>query len=431
MKKGIITCVAAAMVTLAAIPAGVTTSPQKVFACSKGEVTSAETDYSLASNVLYGSVTNVENVFYDGKPYRMATFTTFSNLKGSFVRTILTAPDSDQCGVTFELGHTYLVYADNRLGRPAAGVFDVFEGQEAENRVNQLQERGMVRYPDPGPQQITLYPGSNVTVTLDGRTIPVTPGTLFYNNSLYAPMTFFRDTLGYVTVWNSESNRYEILLRSEWAGIAAKGDPSQSEFKDTAIGIPLGTEPFVAAVTYSDVLARVDGRVYAPELHPFNYGGVVYVPLRDTAEKLGLLVNWDPQTYTANIRDTRPLDRDEHPSLIMKLSSNKDGVSDLIVDRIENDQALYRVDRVLQYGETAEQLQAPFLDLIKENDGVADRRIRLFQQKGDREYELVMTEELMNSLKTNPLVRKSISLTLDREFYTWPENGVIRQSNVH
>ncbi|WP_028549723.1 stalk domain-containing protein [Paenibacillus sp. UNC451MF] len=431
MKKGIITCVAAAMVTLAAIPAAVTSSPQKVFACSKGEVTSAETDYSVASNVLYGSVTNVENVFYDGKPYRMATFATFSNLKGGYVNTVLTAPDSDQCGVTFELGHTYLVYANNRLGRAAASAFDVFEGQEAENRVNELKDMAMVRYPDPGPQQITLYPGSDVTVTLDGKTIPVTPGALFYNNTLYTPMTFFRDILGYVTVWNADSNRYEILLRSEWAGIAAQGDPSQSEFKDASASIPIGTDPFEATVTYSDVQARVDGRVYPPETHPFNYGGVVYVPLRDTAEKLGLLVNWDPQTYTASIRDTRPLDRDEHPALVMKLSSNKEGVSDLIVDRIENDQALYRVDRVLQYGETPEQLKASFTDLIQENDGVSDRRIRLFLEKGDREYELVMTDELMKSLITNPLVRNSISLTLGREYYTWPDNGVIRQSNVH
>lgn len=431
MKKGIITCLAAAMVTLAAIPAAVTSSPQKVFACSKGEVTSAETDYSLASNVFYGSVNNVENVYYDGKPYRMATIATFSNLKGSYVRNVLTAPDSDQCGVTFELGHTYLVYANNRLGRPAAGVFDVFEGREAVDRVNELKEMEMVRYPDPGPQQVTLYPGTDVTVTLDGRTIPVTPGVLFYKNTLYTPMTFFRDTLGYVTVWNSESSRYEILLRSEWAGIAAQGDPSQSEFKDAAVSIPLGTNPFEATVTYSDVQAKVDGRVYAPEMHPFNYGGVVYVPLRDTAEKLGLLVGWDADTYTASIRDTRPLDRDEHPSLIMKLSSNKDGVSDLIVDRIENDQALYRVDRQLQYGETPEQLKAPFTDLIQENGGVPDRRIRLFLEKGDREYELVMTDELMKSLKTNPLVRTSISLTLGREYYSWPESGVIRQSNIH
>ncbi|WP_249864754.1 stalk domain-containing protein [Paenibacillus konkukensis] len=431
MRKKMIACLAAAAVALTALPAAVTTSPQKVYACSKGEATSAEYDYSLASNVLYGSVTKVEDVFYKGQPYRLATFVTELNLKGSYVRNVLTAPDSDQCGVTFELGHNYLVYANNKLGRPAAGVFDVYEGQEATDRVNDVKDIDMVPTPQPGEQQVTLYPGSNVTVTYNGARAPVTPQALNFKNALYVPMTFFRDTLGYVTVWNAESNRYEILLRSEWAGIAAKGDPSQSEFKDTAEAIPIGTDPFEATVTYSDVQAKVDGKIYAPEYQPFNYHGVVYVPLRDTAEKLGLLVGWDADTYTVSVKDTRPFDPVEHPALIMKLSSVNEGEPDIVIDRIADDQATYHVDRRLEYGETMQQQTVPFMDLVQDADGKTIRNIRYFLKKGDREYELVMTKELMKGLLNEPLIRTSANLSLGLDFYHWPEYGVIGLSNIH
>ncbi|OXM82852.1 stalk domain-containing protein [Paenibacillus rigui] len=422
----------AAVMTLSAVPAGVASVPQQAYACSKGEITTPEYDYSTASHVFYGMVNKVENVYFNGQMYRMATFVVDAKLKGEYVRTVLTRPDSDQCGMAFEAGRSYLVYANNRLGPPSASVFDVFSGDEAARRLEQAQSLiASVPVPEPGEQRVTLYPGTDATITLDGQQAPVKPGSLFYKNILYVPLTFFRDTLGYVTVWNAEANRYDILLRSEWAGIAAQGDQAQSAFKADSKGIPAGTEPFEATVTYSNVQARVDGGKYAPEHLPFTYDGVVFVPLRETAEKLGIQVTWDPGSYTAMLKDIRPIHPMDHPVLVMKLSSDTDGVPDLIVDRIENDQATYRVDRKLQYGEKPEQLSAPFLDLVKETDGARERRIRLFLKSGDRENELVMTEDLMHSLLTNPLVRTSASLTLGRDFFYWPDDYVIGTPNIH
>jgi hypothetical protein len=171
--------------------------------------------------------------------------------------------------------------------------------------------------------------------------------------------------------------------------------------------------------------------MYAPENLPFTYDGVVFVPLRETAEKLGIQVNWDSSSYTAQLKDTRPIYSSDHPVLIMKLSSNKDGEADLIVDRIENDQASYRLDRTLQYGEKPEQLTAPFLDLVKGTDGVYERKIRLFLKAGERENELMVTEDLMNALLTNPAVRTSASMTLDRDFFLWPDDNVINTPHIH
>jgi hypothetical protein len=430
VRKKIISCLAIVFISLSAILMGMTSSPDMVHACSKGEVTTPEYDYSVASNVFYGTVTKVETVYYDGKPFRLATFVTEMNLKGRYVTTVLTDTESDRCGFTFELNHNYLVYVNNRLGYPAASKFDIFEGDEAAERLKPLKDMNMVPSPEPGEHRIMLYPGSDVTVTLNGKTIPVKSAPLYYKNILYVPMIFFRDTLGYVTVWNAESNRHEILLRSEWAGIAAKGAPSQSEFIGNLPELSIGTSPFEANVTYTDVQAKVDGNFFAPENWPINYKGVVYVPLRETAERLGIQVNWDSSSHTVLLKDTRPIDPLDYPVLIMKLSSNKDGEADLIVDHINNDQALYRVDRKLQYGENPEQLTAPFTALIKETDGIRERRIRLFLRAGERENELVMTEDLMNALLKDPTLRASANLTLNRDFYRWPDYGIIGISNI-
>jgi hypothetical protein len=243
-------------------------------------------------------------------------------------------------------------------------------------------------------------------------------------------MTFFRDVLGYVTIWNSALGRYEIMLKSDWAGIFAKGDPSQSEFTGNASGIPAGTEPFEAGVTYSDVQLRVDGKLSPPETLPFNYDGVVYVALRSTAEKLGLQVSWLPESYTAQLRDTRPIYELQRPILVMKLSSNTAGEADLIIDKINNDQALYRYDRPLEYGEQAEQLTAPFTELIKEPNGEGDRKIRLFLRAGEREKELMVTETLRDALLRNPDVRTRANWVLSNDHYLWPADGVFGLANL-
>jgi|GEM_PF-3908313 len=429
MKKKMLGCLTAAILVMGAVPAGLPSSPQKAYACSKGEVTTPEYDYSAANQVFYGMVNTVEDVYFGGELFRMATFVVDTNLKGRYTRTVLTPVDSDRCGVEFVPGTSYLVFADNRAGYPAAGAFSVFTGDEALRRLAIVKElEAAMPLPESGEHRVTLYPGSKVTVTLDGRTIPVTPGSLIYKDMLYVPATFFRDTLGYVTVWNEEAKRYDILLRSEWAGIAAQGDQAQAAFRTGSRGIPPGNEPFEAGVTYSDVQAKVDGKRYSPEHMPFVYDGVVFVPLRDTAEKLGVQVGWDAASNTAALKDTRPIDRSDHPVLELKLTSSAAGVPDLIVDRIENDQAFYRVDRPLQYGETAEQLSAPFLDLVNSAGG---RSIRLFLKTGERENELAVSKGLADALLTDPVVRVSLSLTLGRDFFAWPEDYVIRRANIH
>jgi len=430
MKQQIATVLAAACLTLAAVPAGLSSYPQKAYACSKGEDTSAEYDFAAASNVFYGMVTKVENVYYKGNLYKMATFVNDTHLKGNYVRVVLTATDSDQCEARFEEGRNYLVYAQNGPGRAYASVFNVFEGEEALSRANALKDRDMTPTPEPGVHAITLYSGADTAIMLNGNKQPASPAPLYYNSTLYVPMTFFRDILGYVTIWNSDENRYEILLRSEWAGIAAKGDPAQSEFKDLPAGIPVGSDPFEAYVTYSDVQAKVDGKWYAPEKSPFNYGGVVYVPLRDTAEKLGIQVNWDPASHTAYLNDIRSLDRQEHPMLILKLMSVREGEPDIIVDRIENDKATYRIDRKLEYGEQPQQFEASFADLVKDADGNDIRQIRLLLQKEERQYELIVKESFRSALLTDPAARALLNLTLGRDFYSWPDDGVIGLANL-
>lgn len=430
MKKGMTALLAAACLTLASIPVGLTAGSEKAFACSKGETTTPEYDYSVSSHVLYGMVSKLEKVYYKGQLYKMATLINDSQLKGSFTRTVLTAADSDQCGASLVVGRDYLFYADNRLGRPAVSVFDVFEGEVAAGRVAALKNMDRVPEPEPGVHTVTLYPGSNVKLTLDGSTVPVTATPLFFKDSLYVPMTFFRDILGYVTVWNSDPNRFEILLRSEWAGIAAQGNPSQSEFKDSVSGIPVGSEPFEANVSYSNVQVKVDGKLYAPEGQPFSYRDVVYVPLRDTSEKLGIQVNWDPATYTAQLKDGRPIDPLEHPALIMKLSSSREGEHDIIIDRFENDKAVYHYDEEVPYGQTMTQWTAELSDVLKQTGGIGDRSIRLFLSKGEREYELIITEGLRNALLSDPAVRKSISYTLGKDLYNWPEDGVIGMLHI-
>ncbi|MFD0679365.1 MULTISPECIES: stalk domain-containing protein [unclassified Paenibacillus] len=430
MKKTIFTCIAAAVLTLTFVPAGITSSPQKAYACSKGEYTTPEYDYSVASNVFSGAPIKVDNVYLDGKLYRMGTFVTDTIYKGSGVRTLLTPLDSDQCGATFELGHNYLVYANNSLDYPSANVFNIFEGDEAKERIEQLKNLDQVPVPTPGVHIETLYPGHNITLTLDGHTIPVTPAPVFFKNSLYVPMTFFRDVLGYVTIWNSESGRYEIMLKSDWAGIFAKGDSTKSEFTGSASGIPEGTAPFEAGVTYSDVRVKVDGKLYAPEHLPFTYDGVVYVALRSTAEKLGLQVSWLPETYTAQLRDIRPIDEVQHPILVMKLSSNNAGEADLIIDKINNDQALYRIDRPLGFGEKAEQLTAPFTELIKETNSEEYRKIRLFLHTNEREKEMMVTEALRDALLRDPDMRARASLVLSNDHYMWPTSDVFGLANI-
>ncbi|TBL80332.1 stalk domain-containing protein [Paenibacillus thalictri] len=432
MKKTMITCLTAAMIGLAAIPAGFTAVPQKTYAsglCTK-EATTPEYDYMVASNVFYGTVTKVDDVYFDGKPYRMATFVSDKSFKGDFVHTVLTAPDSTQCGVTFEMGHNYLVYANNRLGHPAVSEFDVLQGDEIKERIAWLENMNMVPTPPAGEQYITLYPGTDVSVALNGSILPVSPAPVYFENSLYVPTTLFRDVLGYVTVWNSETGRYDILLKSDWAGIAAKGDPAQSQFNGSSIGVPASSEPFTAPVTYSDVTVKVDGRIYAPENQPFKYDGVVYVPLRDTAEKLGLKVNWIKDMKLAQMKDIRPIDPLERPVLTMKLSSNTGG-HDLIVDRVNDGQVVYHEDRILNYGSTPPAQQtASFSELIKETDGGQNYRVRLFLQHDERENELIITDKLMKSLLTDPAVRTKMNFVLGHDFFNWPTYGVFSTANV-
>lgn len=430
MKKTVFACMAAAVLTLTSVPVGIAINPSPAYACSKAEYTTPEYDYNVASHVFYGSPIKVENVYLEGKLYRMGTFVTQTNYKGSGVRTLLTPIDSGQCGATFEIGHNYLVYANNRLGYPSANVFDIYEGEQAEERREQLKDVDQVPLPVSGVHTETLYPGHNVTLTLDGKTIAVTPAPVFFRNSLYVPLTFFRDVLGYVAVWNSEQSRFEIMLKSDWAGVFAKGDPSQSEFTGNAAGIPEGTAPFEAGVTYSDVKVRVAGNLYAPENQPFNYDGVVYVALRSTAEQLGLQVDWLPETYTAQMRDTRPIDELQHPILVMRLSSNHEGEADLIIDKINEDQALYRVDRPLEFGQKEEQLTAPFTELIKDIDGERNRNIRLFLRAGDYEKEMMVTEPLMDALLRDPDMRRRANWVLSTDHYLWPTSGVFGSANL-
>ncbi|NOU93202.1 hypothetical protein GC093_08210 [Paenibacillus sp. LMG 31456] len=430
MKKTILTCITAAVLALASIPAGITASPEQAYACSKGESTTPEYDYSVASSVFYGAPIKVDNVYFEGKLYRMGTFVTETNYKGSAVRTLLTPIDSDQCGATFELGHNYLVYANNRLGYPSASVFDIYEGDQVQERIAQIKDLDIVPVPAPGVHTETLYPGNDVTISLDDKLIPFQPAPVFFKNSLYVPMTFFRDALGYVTIWDSKLGRYEIMLKSDWAGIFAKGDPSQSEFTGNSTGIPAGTAPFDAGVTYSDVQMRVDGKIFAAENLPFTYDGVVYVALRSTAEKLGLQVNWLADSYMAQIKDTRPIDELQRPILEMRLSSSIAGEADLIVDKVNNDQVLYRYDRPLELGEKAVQFTAPFNELIKEPNGEGNRKIRLFLRAGEREKEMLVTEPLNDALLRDPDVRSRANLVLSTYHYMWPENGVFGLANL-
>ncbi|TDF91247.1 stalk domain-containing protein [Paenibacillus piri] len=425
MRKKMVAGITAAVLALAAVPAaGYAAEPQATYACTKTEVTTPEYDYLAASNVFYGSVLNVESVYFDGIPYRMATFVTDTSLKGAGIKTVLTPQGAGECGYTFEQGHNYLVYANNRLGRPAVSESDVFEGDEAAARLQSLKESKPTPLPDPGVHQVTLYPGENVNVIFEGKKMPVTPAALYFQNSLYVPLTFFRDVLGYITVWNADLNRNEIRLRTDWGGVAAKGDPAQSQFTGGG-GIPVGTEPFVAGVTYSDVQAKVDGSLYPPENQPFNYNGVVYVALRSTAERLGIQVNWVPETKTAIMKDISPIESTNRPVLTLKLSSNQASEPDLIVDRIVGDQAQYHYDQPLPYGETPAQMTASFTDLVKETNGVAERNVRLFIRSGERENELIVTNDLMKSILTDPAIRLRLNSVLGTDSFHWPDHGII------
>ncbi|WP_248925109.1 stalk domain-containing protein [Paenibacillus hamazuiensis] len=424
MMKKMISCLAAATLVITAVPALAVTNPVKAYACSKSESTTPEYDYEVAKDVFTGTVLKVENVYFDGKPYRMATFVPGSSFKGGKFPAVITAPDGDRCGMTFEQGHTYLMYSDDRQGYPYVSISDVYEGDEAAARVDALKNKGDAPLPDPVVYPITLYPGHEVKMMLNNKPYPVSPAPVFYQNSLYVPITFFRDTLGYVTVWNTETQRYEITLKSDWAGIAAKGDEAQSQFNGYSQGIPDGTDAFTANVTYSNVQVKVNGRKYAPELQPFTYDGVVYVPLRDTAEKLGIQVKWDAATYTASMKDTRPIEQTERPVLVMKLSSNTEGEADIIVDRMDSDQVQFHYDKQLEYGQQHEQMTASFDELVK------DRRLRLFLKAGDRENELVITGELMNKLLTDPYFRQRTAGSIGHDTFIWPDHRIIGVSNV-
>jgi hypothetical protein len=422
MRKKMTASIIAAVLAVTAAVTGIGASPERAYACSQESYTTPEFDYQQASNVFYGMVMDVESVYYQGKPYRMATFVAKQNLKGEYVRYVLTSPDTLSCGVTFELGHDYLVYANNRLGPAVVNEYDVVEGDEAVQRLESLQDLGSVPIPDPGVHQITLISGMDVMVNLDGKQVPMYPAPVFRDNSIYVPITFFRDSLGYVTIWNTEAERYEILLENEWAGLAAKGDPAQSEFNAGWSAVPDTKEPFEASVTFSDVVAKVEGMPFSQEIRPFNLDGVVYVPLRQASERLGLTVKWYPEINSVFLKDTRTIDRYESPLLMMRLSSNTGG-DDLLVEKLSEGQATYRVDGEKQTGEQP-QLTAPIADLLQ------DRSIRLVLRKGARENELIISQALMDGLLKDPDMIPRLGLVIGTDSYLWPDIGIARQSTI-
>jgi hypothetical protein len=129
---------------------------------------------------------------------------------------VLTAMESDQCGVDFEPGRTYLIYARNLNGQLYTDIFSTFAWDPHSERVDWLKNR---KSQPPaahqrGEEKIAAYKRNDFKLVLDKKQkLKLDGEPLIYDNSTYVPLSLFAKSLGYKANW--DANRHQILLFSK------------------------------------------------------------------------------------------------------------------------------------------------------------------------------------------------------------------------
>jgi hypothetical protein len=426
------------MLMLTAAPA-ILIQPQPASACSKGTPTTAEYDYKLAHAVYSGIVTKLETVYYHGYPYRNATFETVKDYKGepNPTHSVLTAMDSDQCGADFKVGSSYVVYSHVNNKFMGANVFGVFPLEPKSDRIKQLETllaQQPIRH-EVGMETIEAYVRSDLKL-LYGRSL-LTPESppLVYEDSVYVPHTFFTNAFGLIAGWDAEARTvsYNASRRTDIQETSPI-DAAAAVAYERSAQLPMPTQ---LQVRFVDIRMRLFGNPVSQWiLEPFLYRPSgeqnvrVYVPLRDTAERLGFKVIWQ-NPDTVHLETPILINSASLPKLAMKLSVNNGKDADLLVDSLDNDTVIYRLFDYLNSSEPeTSRREATFTDLIKMREGIQQHVVRLFYQVGNQELEFKLSEELIQRIEMDAYFRRKLGASLGQSLRSMPKDGVLRSNHL-
>ncbi|QGQ94173.1 hypothetical protein EHS13_04250 [Paenibacillus psychroresistens] len=379
-------------------------------ACSKGHVNTLEEDYLVANAIYTGTVTQLDEIYLNGRLMKQMTLNFDNVYKGKPQTTLVTSFDSDQCGVDVKIGSRYLFYASGKhhLYTSVFTTFDMIRSKESE-RISWLEKRAanapIIHVL--GEQKITAYVASRLNLAFDGKPALLSSPALIYNNVTYVPLDFLSHSLKLQTHWNPQEATIDIST--------SKGNEVESETSNwqsspaNAINAPTHL-----LIKYQNIHFIVNGSKYQPNEEPFILHKQVYIPLRALAEKLGLEVFWAQDLTSVD----HPFPNGEKPPVLeLKFSVNFGMEADYIVDTLTKTSVTYRY---FDYQHTkkpeTKQQTSSFESMLKmvEGQGIPANRVRLFLKDASQEVELKIAGNLMKAIESDPSYRQKLGSLLGK-----------------